>query len=151
MALGRYAGRLREVFLRFKFRGARHLADEFGRRLAARLERRFNLVVPVPMSGWRMLGRGYNPAEQVAARLARHAGLPFGRRVLRKIRRTRPQAELQQEERLNNPKGAYRAGKVGGVVLLVDDVLTTGATAGACAEALRAAGAAEVFLAVVAR
>ncbi len=150
-ALGRYEGRLREAVLALKFRGGRHLAEEFGRRLAARLGRRFDLVVPVPMSRWKRLVRHYNPAELVAERLARHAGLPFRPGALRKVRRTRPQAELPVEERLRNPAGAYRARGVRGMVLLVDDVLTTGATAGACAEALRAAGASEVHVAVVAR
>ncbi len=151
MALGRYEGRLREAVLRLKFRGARHLAEEFGRRLAGLLSRRFDLVACVPMSRWKRLARGYNAAELVAGRLARHAGLPFRPGALRKARRTRPQAELPLEERLRNPAGAYRARAVRGVVLLVDDVLTTGATANACTEALRAAGAAEVWLAVVAR
>ncbi len=150
-ALGRYEGRLREAVLALKFRGARHLADELGRRLAGRIARRFDFVAPVPMTSLRRLGRRYNAAELVAERLARHAGLPFRRRALRKARATRPQAELSQAERLTNPKGAYRARPARGVALLVDDVLTTGATAGACAEALRAAGAAEVYLAVVAR
>jgi ComF family protein len=150
-ALGRYEGRLRDFVLDLKFRGGRALADEFGRRLAARIERRFDLVVPVPMSRWKLLVRGYNAAELVAERLARHAGFPCASRALRKIRPTRPQAELEREARLVNPKGAYRAAGVRGVVLLVDDVLTTGATANACAEALRAAGAVEVCLAVVAR
>jgi ComF family protein len=150
-ALGRYEGRLRQAVLALKFRGERRLADEFGRRLAARLARRFDLVVPVPMSRWKLLGRLYNAAELVAERLARHAGLPLARRALVKVRRTRPQVELPFEERLKNPKGAYRARRVRGVVLLVDDVLTTGATANACTEALRIAGAAEVHVAVVAR
>ncbi len=150
-ALGRYEGRMRDLVLGFKFRGARHLAEEFGRRLAARIERRFDLVVPVPMSRWKVLFRGYNAAELVAERLARHARTPFAARRLRKLRRTKPQAELALEERLTNPRGAYRAKAVKGVVLLVDDVLTTGATANACTEALRAAGAAEVHLAVIAR
>ena len=150
-ALGRYEGGLREAVLRLKFRGSRHLADEFGRRLAERIGRAFDLVVPVPMSRWKILFRGYNAAELVAGRLARHARLPFRRGALRKVRRTRPQAELPLEERLGNPKGAYRARPVRGVVLLVDDVLTTGATANACTEALRQAGATEVHLAVVAR
>ena len=150
-ALGRYEGRLREFLLALKFRGSRHLADEFGRRLAARLERRADLVVPVPMSRWKLLFRGYNAAALVAERLARHAGLPYAGQALRKVRRTKPQAELEREARLVNPKGAYRASGVHGVVLLVDDVLTTGATADACAEALFEAGAAEVHVAVVAR
>ena len=151
VALGRYEGKLRDAVLALKFRGGRHLADEFGRRLADRLSRRYESVVPVPMTAWRVVGRGYNPAELVAERLARHAGLPFRRRGLRKVRRTRPQTELSMEERLRNPKEAYRARRAAGPVLLVDDVLTTGGTANACAEALRAAGAAEIHVAVIAR
>ena len=150
-ALGKYEGRLRDFVLALKVRGSRYLADEFGRRLAARVERKFDLVVPVPMSRWKLLFRGYNAAALVAERMARHAGLPFSSRALKKIRKTKPQAELEREERLTNPQGAYRASGVRGVVLLVDDVLTTGATANACTEALRAAGAAEVHVAVVAR
>jgi len=150
-ALGKYEGRLRDFVLALKFRGSRYLADEFGRRLASRLLRKFDAVVPVPMGRWKLLFRGYNAAALVAERFAAHAGLRYAPGALRKIRRTKPQAELEREERLLNPKGAYRASGVGGVVLLVDDVLTTGATANACTEALRAAGATEVHLAVVAR
>ena len=150
-ALGRYDGKLRDAVLELKFRGSRHLADELGRRLASRIGRRFDLVTPVPMSRWKLLYRGYNAAELVAERLAHHADLPYARSALRKVRRTRPQSELSLEERRTNPLGAYRARKVRGVVLLVDDVLTTGATANACTQALREAGASEVHLAVVAR
>jgi ComF family protein len=150
-ALGKYEGRLREFVLALKFRGSRYLADEFGRRIAAAVSRKVDLVVPVPMTRWKLLFRGYNAAALVAERMARHARLPFSSRALRKIRRTKAQAELERGERLTNPQGAYRASGVRGVVLLVDDVLTTGATANACTEALRAAGATEVYVAVVAR
>lgn len=150
-ALGRYEGALRETILRLKFRGSRHLADDFGRRLAGRLGRRFDGVAPVPMSRWKLLVRGYNAADLLAERVARHSGLPYLAGLLRKVRRTRPQADLSLEERLTNPRGAYRARRIRGSILLVDDVLTTGATANACAEALRQAGASDVHLAVLAR
>jgi len=150
-ALGKYDGRLRDFLLVLKFRGGRQLADEFGRRLAARLPGSFDLVVPVPMTRWKVLFRGYNAAALVAERFARHAALPYSGSALRKIRRTKPQAELEREERLTNPKGAYGASPVRGRVLLVDDVVTTGATANACTEALLSAGASEVHVAVVAR
>ena len=65
-ALGKYEGRLREHVLALKFRGSRYLADEFGRRLASAVARRFDLVVPVPMGRWKLLFRGYNAAALVA-------------------------------------------------------------------------------------
>ena len=150
-ALGRYEGRLRDAVLRLKFRGARHLADDFARRLAARLPGGLALAVPVPMSRFKLFSRGYNAAELLAERVAARAGIRLARDLLRKIRRTRPQADLPLEERRTNPRGAYRAKAVAGSVLLVDDVLTTGATAGACAEALLAAGAKDVHVAVIGR
>ena len=151
VALGRYEGKLREAILALKFKGARPLADEFGRRLATRLARKFDRVIPVPMGTWRLLSRGYNAADLLARRLAKHGGMSYGGRILRKTRRTKPQSSLPLEERLSNPAGAYRARKVEGAVLLVDDVMTTGATASACALALRDAGAKEVHVAVVGR
>src|SRR6185295_3458839 len=74
-ALGTYDGRLRDFVLQLKFRGARYLADEFGRRLAASIPRGPELVVPVPMSRWKLLYRGYNAAGLLAERVAHHAGL----------------------------------------------------------------------------
>ncbi len=150
-ALGTYDGRLREFILQLKFRGAKYLAEEFGRRLAGAVPKGLDLVVPVPMMRWKQLWRGYNAAALLAERLALHASARYSATALRKVKRTKAQADLEREERLQNPKGAYRSSPVRGRVLLVDDVLTTGATANACTEALLAAGASEVHVAVIGR
>lgn len=150
-ALGTYDGRLRDVVLQLKFRGAKYLADDFGRRLAGSIPKGLDLVVPVPMTRWKLLWRGYNAAALLGERLAAHASVRYSSTALRKVKRTKAQADLEREERLRNPKGAYRSSAVAGRVLLVDDVLTTGATANACTEALLAAGAAEVHVAVIGR
>lgn len=108
----------------------------------------------VPMHGWRLRRRGFNQSEAIAASLARRSGISLAG-VLTKCRRTRAQNELAREERLVNLTGAFtaRSGErvAGGSVLLVDDVMTTGATLDACAAALRAAGARTVKCLVVAR
>lgn len=155
IALGPYDGALREMVLSIKFRGEVSLVRPLARRLADRVRSAgvsSDLVAFVPMSRWKILAeRRHNAAETIAAALASELGVPL-RRALRKIRRTRAQTELHAGERLANPAGAYRAkGVEDRAVLLVDDVLTTGATANACADALHAARAREVNVAVLAR
>lgn len=96
--------------------------------------------------------RGYNAAGELARGIARELGVPENPRALRKRRRTRPQKSLVLRERLENLRGAFEpAARIAGRVLLVDDVLTTGATLAECADALRRAGATSVETAVVAR
>jgi ComF family protein len=111
-------------------------------------------VVPVPLHWWRHWRRGFNQAEALARALARRLDLPI-RRPLRRIKPTEKLAELSPTERARALRGAFRArkspGLVGRTVLLVDDVLTTGATCGAAARALKQAGAARVVVAVIAR
>lgn len=155
VALGPYDGALREMVLAVKFRGEFTLVRPLARRLADRVRASglpVDCVSYVPMSRWKILSeRRHNAAEVMAEALASELELPL-RRSLRKIRRTRPQTELRAEERLANPAGAYRAkGVEDRAVLLVDDVLTTGATASACADALYAARARGVNVAVLAR
>ncbi|MBI4577173.1 MAG: ComF family protein [Planctomycetes bacterium] len=114
-----------------------------------------DLVVPVPLSARRRRWRGFDQAEVLGRALARHRGLPLGVRVLVRRRDTPPQASLGARERLRNLRACFRVVRPdrvkGSRVLLVDDVLTTGATASACARALRTAGARGVEVAVVAR
>ena len=108
-------------------------------------------MVPVPLGKKRLRARGYNQS----ALLARFM---FGRRpseVLLRIKDTLPQAELSEKERRKNVKGAFairpEVDVSGRRVVLVDDVLTTGATVEECARVLLGAGAAEVSVAVIAR
>jgi len=104
-----------------------------------------DVVVPVPLHGARERSRGYNQAAELGRQLASVLRLPYERRAARRIRDTAPLARtMHQDERRAIVAGAFAAdrGRVdGGRVLLVDDVVTTGATLDACAGALREAGA----------
>jgi ComF family protein len=116
-----------------------------------------DLVVPVPLHRWRLLRRRYNQAAEIARPLARGQGLPFLPDALERVRDTAIQGGKSATGRRRNVAGAFavretmRDRLAGRRVLLVDDVLTTGATAQACARALKAAGAAAVHLAVIAK
>ena len=106
----------------------------------------YDLIVPVPASGKR---RGYNVPERMAQPLAHALSLPLLPKALCRVRAGRHQAGLSLDERLANAAGAFRAQEPelveGKRVLLVDDVITTGTTAAACAQALLHAGADSVF------
>jgi ComF family protein len=109
------------------------------------------ILVPVPLAPKRLRIRGYNQAERLAAALAERTGLPLAEALDRK-RETPTQTALTPEMRRANVAGAFAGmGVAGKRVVLVDDVLTTGATLGACAEALVAAGAERVEAVTFAR
>ncbi|HWS56694.1 MAG TPA: phosphoribosyltransferase family protein, partial [Pyrinomonadaceae bacterium] len=114
------------------------------------------VVVPVPLHPERERGRGFNQAALLARALARRAGLPLDEWSLTRVAHTeRHRAGMDRRARRETVEGAFRVVRprlvAGRSVLLVDDVFTTGATASACAAALKAAGAAEVFVLTVAR
>jgi ComF family protein len=116
-----------------------------------------SVVVPVPVHRWRLLRRRYNQAALLSNAIARQAGLTSIPDALRRERPTGSQDGKSREERFANLDGAFlaeprHAGRIAGrPVLLVDDVMTSGATLSGCAEALYAAGAAEVSTVVLAR
>ena len=114
-----------------------------------------DVVVPMPMHWTRRVWRGVNSPSVLAQTLARRLRLPCAPHLLRMRRRTRPQTGLTGPKRLANVRGAFRAPPhpdlAGSRVLLIDDVMTTGATAGEATRALRKAGVAEVVVAVLAR
>ncbi len=137
----------------FKYGGATHLAGTFADILAEALRRKtdaaaVDVVVPVPLHPLRRAERGYNQSELLAAALARAIGRRCDTTALLRKRNTEHQARLSGEERLKNLKGAFAVDRPerirGRVVLLVDDVATTGATLSACTEALQRAGAARI-------
>ena len=152
-----YEGALREALHAFKYSGKRALARPLGdlaiEQCRAFLPGDIDALVPVPLAYERERGRGFNQAALLADRLARPLELPVIPRWLGRVRATRPQSDLSAAERQANVRGAFRASRrvAGRHVLVVDDVLTTGATLGACARALRDAGARRIGVLTVAR
>ncbi len=108
------------------------------------------LIAFVPPDGDRSLRRGHHPPERLARELGRLWDLPVAP-LLRRTRPLRPQRGLPREARRRNVRGAFRADRTRGRILLVDDVYTTGSTVGASASALRAAGAGSVEVVTFAR
>lgn len=137
-----------ELVRLYKFGGQRLLAGSWAALLASRLDARWPLV-PVPPLTRHLWRRGWDPVETLARSLARRAGLPIWRPLVR--HRSRAQKSLDAEGRWTNAQKAYslaprwapRLSRVPGV-WLVDDVVTTGATVEACTRLLRGAGVSEV-------
>lgn len=158
-AAGELAGPLRDAVHALKYRAEHALAAELGG-LVARLVARdlatgvvVDAVVPLAMHRSRLRQRGYDQALLLAEQVALSCGSPL-LAALHRIRWTRPQVELDRAARLDNARGAFAgvAGSLGGLrIALVDDVVTTGATATAAASALRRAGASHVEVVAAAR
>lgn len=118
-----------------------------------RLNWNVELVVPVPLGKQRIRERGYNQVAMIAKPLAMGLGLQYSANMLSRRKETRSQVGLSREERRTNVQGAFLAetGVKGKVVLIMDDVSTTGSTLSSGADALYAAGAKDVYALTVAR
>jgi ComF family protein len=157
IALGPYEGSLATAVRRMKYEERPDLARLLGTRLGETLREAGaplpDVVVPIPLHPKRLAERGYNQAALVARELARALGAGLSPRRLVRIRETGQQASLDKAERRANVAGAFaaRAPLDAASVLLVDDVVTTGATVVEAAATLLLAGAREVSVAAVLR
>lgn len=166
-AYGSYQGGLRELIHLLKYEGIKPASGVLGRMLAEvvlelqpSVERRNVVVVPVPLHARKLKQRGFNQAEliaQAALKLIPPGGVKFELvpSAMVRVRETSSQIGLTKRQRRENLRGAFRINEPEKIarqeILLVDDVLTTGTTASECARMLRRAGAAEVWVATVAR
>ena len=130
------------------------LANWFGQALAALLaDRQFDRLIPLPLHRLRLQERGFNQSAEIARALGKSLALPLDLRSLQRQRETRPQAELPLKERTGNLRGAFACSQdlSGENVLLVDDVMTSGATLDEAARVLKIHGTSQVTVAVVGR
>ena len=153
-----FEGTTRAAILAVKYRGRTRLVPFLASGITQALETRpltIDVVVPVPLAAGRLRTRGFNQSELLAREVSSKRGLPIEVGALIRNRETEPQTRLSARERRRNVQGAFAATQAESVaerrILLVDDVCTTGATLGACAIELMAAGAAGVWGAVAAR
>ena len=155
-SFGFYEDELRELIHLFKYGRIQTLGTPLGRLLASALprERSFDVIVPMPLYWRKRWQRGFNQAALLAHEVSRRTHVPMAN-ALRRVKSTAAQAGLTNAKRRLNVSGAFRAKRRTALrdkrVLLIDDVLTTGATAASCARALKVAGAAEVTLLTLAR
>ncbi len=166
VAYGSYEGGLRELIHLLKYEQVRPAANVLGRMLGeaiATLPPRTEdlpVLLPVPLHAAKLRQRGFNQSELIACAALKSpalASLPLHLHgsVLERVRPTESQTGLTRHQRRENIRGAFRVrdaeAVAGRTVLLVDDVFTTGTTASECARVLRKAGAAQVWVATVAR
>jgi len=156
----RYRGALRRIMHAFKYEQALHAGRDLARMIAATVNAHyadvvFDGVTFVPLHGRRERVRNFNQAAVLGRRLARELGLDLFPRFVERTRDTPSQTDLTANERKRNVRGAFAARLpqwiAGRTLLLVDDVMTTGATVAEVARVLKKAGAAGVYVVTVAR
>ncbi len=149
-AVALFSAVMRDLIHQFKYADAHHARTRFGKWLAgagAELIADCDLILPVPMHRRRLLTRRYNQAAILARELARQENMPFAPTLLVRRKATRSQVGLTTPQRRANVAGAFRLARgaekriAGKRILLIDDVITTGATTNACARTLKRGGA----------
>lgn len=153
IVLGIYKGKLEKAVRAFKFHGTTRLSKLFGEQLAKAIKKsswQVSAICPVPLHWTRRLERGYNQSALLGKHVSKHLALPYAP-YLQRIKRTQQQAKLGKQGRVSNVADAFVSKPCKGTILLIDDVITSGATTQACIRVLLGAGASEVKVAAIAR
>ena len=150
-----YSGAAAELVLQLKFRNKRYLAKPLARYMTDRFlaeNTPVDVIIPVPLHANRRKERGYNQSELLAAEIARSLGVPMDNVAVDRVKETLPSTQLEggRKAREKNIEGAFvlkaKDAVKNKVVLVVDDVLTTGATSSELARVLKKGGAAKVYV-----
>lgn len=158
IALYPYEGTIKETMYRFKYGGRKKYAQLFGQMLAKQLQNtnfpsKIDLIVPVPISKERIRQRGYNQAEEIAKYVSKYIGIPYNKDILIRTTHTKPQSSFSPMQRRKNIKSAFKCTGTlpleTKVILIIDDIYTTGSTIDECAKTLKKSGAQVIYSAVV--
>lgn len=145
---------LREAIHYLKYEGLTELSHMLSKLIIERLNNekfpKNCTIIPVPLHKSRFSNRGYNQSELIAKKISDHFNIPFETRLLKRIKNTKPQIELKHKERQDNVIDAFCLNKKCqlpvGTIILIDDVITTGATIAECARILRESGTKHIWL-----
>lgn len=158
LALYPYQGTIKETLYRFKYGGHRKYAQFFAENMYRQLKEttffhKIDLIIPVPLSKERLKQRGYNQAAEIAKYLSSLSQLPLDDQTLIRHKDTKPNSGLSPQQRLKNVNNVFTTSKLLApkykVILLIDDIYTTGSTVNECSKQLTKAGAKEVYSCVV--
>jgi len=154
-SLAAFDGPWRDVVHNLKYNKRLDLVGPLAGLLGRNIDYEYDLITAVPLHKKRLRHRGYNQSALLARRLARRAGINFTPNLLVRWADSPQQVGLSSAERLKNVRGAFLCGRPDDVrgrdILIVDDVMTTGATVNECAKALKNSGAARVDVLTLAR
>ena len=144
--LFQYTGEIRDTILKYKFNEKSYIYRTFlefiknSENICAQIKK-YDIIIPVPISKKRLNTRGYNQSSLIAKNLAQELNIEYSEKILIKIKDNKPQSEMKQDTRKNNVSGVYKVinkEKINNKkVLVVDDIFTTGSTADECAKVLK--------------
>lgn len=153
-----YRGKVKDAIHNFKYHNAKYLATPLGNYMTNVVvceNFEFDVIIPVPLTEKRKKSRGYNQSELLALQISKNLGAPVVSDVLQRTKFSRSQTELTSSERYQNLEDCFAATNIdkikGKKILLVDDVMTTGATIEACSKILMNAGANVVYVCTACR